>query len=225
MTPSRQLNLAGRLPLLPTRVPMREAVAEITARKAAIRQERLSGIHNPWGQGSSFTDPWSFLDLCESAAVIDTARDVVGLDIILWDSELFPEARRYREFLRQRREGRYWPVSPLGGAIVLVPVGREEAEPRAVKLSNVGPEILDEYDPLEPLYVIRLMPAASHFERDPKHPAHRACMEEQVLVNYANRPLWLLCGTDKGNNDFVIGFAPAVPVWASSALSAEQEEK
>ncbi|ATU95432.1 resolvase [Phyllobacterium zundukense] len=219
------LDLAGRISLIPGRLPVREAVARIVARKASIRQERLSGIHNPWGHCIAFTDPWAFLELCESDLVIDAVRKVVGPDVILWDSELFAGPGSYADFLRQGREGRYWPVSPLAGAIVLLPVGRKTPRAKAIRLEEVGPKALDGFDAAEPLYVIRLMPATSRFDRDPKHAANLACMEEQVLVNYSNRPLWLLCGTDRANNDLVSGFAPAVPVWASGALPTEREEK
>lgn len=218
------LDLAGRVPLMPARLPLREAVAAIVARKAAIRQERLSGMHNPWGHGIGLTDPWTFLDLCESDLVLDAARKVLGPDIILWDSELFAQASRYLEFVRQGKEGRYWPVSPLAGALVLVPLGRDGQTAEAVRLDEMAPQALAAFDEGEPLYVVRLMPATSRFERDPGHPANRACMEEQVLINYANRPLWLLSGTDRAGNDLVSGFAPAVPVWASGSLPAEKEE-
>lgn len=220
-----QAQLAGRFPLTPARLPVREAVARIVARKATIRQERLSGIHNPWGHAIGLTDPWSFLDLCESDMVVDAARGMLGPDIILWDSELFVEASSYAQFVSQGMEGRYWPVTPLAGAVVLVPVWRESPTAKAVDLQEIGPPALAGFDPAEPLYVVRLMPAMSRFDRDPDHPANRACMEEQVLVNYSNRPLWLLSGTDRASNDLVSGFAPAVPVWASGALPTEEEEK
>jgi hypothetical protein len=226
MTPGPdQLDLAGRISLTPARLPVGEAVASIVARKATIRQERLSGIHNPWGHVIGLTDPWSFLDLCESEVVIDAARSVIGPDIILWDSELFAEAGSYAEFLKVGKEGRYWPVMPLAGAVVLVAFGSGEPSATAFGLETLGPDVLDGFDPSEPLYVVRLMPATSRFERDADHPANRACMEEQVLVNYSNRPLWLLSGADRANNDLVSGFAPAVPVWASGALPSEREEK
>lgn len=222
---SDHLDLAGRVSLIPAPLPLREAVGRIVARKGEIRQERLSGIHNPWGHGISLTDPWTFLDLCESELVLDAAHEVIGPDVILWDSELFAEAGRYGAFLGEGREGRYWPVTPLAGAVVLVAAGRDEPVAKAVGLEAVGPDILAGFDAAEPLYVVRLMPATSCFERDASHPANRACMNEQVLINYSNRPLWLLSGTNRANNDLVSGFAPSVPVWASGAVPAEREEK
>lgn len=218
------LDLAGRDPLIPSTLDLRDAVAGIVARKATLRQERLSGIHNPWGHAVAFTDPWAFLDLCESSLVLDAACADLGPDFILWDSELFPESRVYGAFLGAGREGRYWPVAPRAGAVILVPVSRERPEARAVPLDGIGAESLAGFAEDEPLYVIRLLPATSRFERDPGHPAHRACMEEQLLVNYANRPLWLLSGNDRAANDLTTGFAPAVPVWASGPKPINGEE-
>ena len=56
------------------------------------RQELLSGIHNPFGRGAALADCWQFLDLCESAAVLDVVERHIGSDIVLWDSELYPAA-------------------------------------------------------------------------------------------------------------------------------------
>jgi hypothetical protein len=218
-----RLELAGRHSLLPGQTSVSEAVAEILARKATIRQETLSGIHNPWGLAIGFTDAWAFLGICESQVVVDAACEILGPDIILWDSELFTEVACYAEFLRADREGRYWPVTPFAGAVVLLPVGRADPRPRAISLSHVDENVLESLDPSEPIYVIRLMPGTSYFDRDPRHSAHRACMEEQVLINYANRPLWLLSGVNWAKSDLVTGFAPAVPAWASSALPLKKE--
>lgn len=218
----QRLELAGRESLMPAPMSVSEAVAGIVARKATVRQERLSGIHNPWGYAIGLTDPWVFLGLCESKGVVNAARDILGPDIILWDSELFAEVRSYADFLCEGREGRYWPVTPLAGAVVLLPVGQADPRPRAIGLSEIGKNVLERLDPSEPIYVIRLMPGTSHFDRDPQHPAHRACMEQQVLINYANRPLWLLSGVDRARNDLVTGFAAAVPTWASGALPVQK---
>lgn len=221
-TDLHRLELAGRESLMPAPMSVSEAVAGIVARKASLRQERLSGIHNPWGHAIGLTDPWVFLGLCESQGVVDAAREILGPDIILWDSELFAETSSYAGFLREGREGRYWPVTPLAGAVVLLPVGQADPRPLAIGLNEIGTNVLETLDPSEPIYVIRLMPGTSHFDRDPQHPAHRACMEEQVLINYANRPLWLLSGVDRAKNDLVTGFAAAVPTWASGALPIQR---
>ncbi|MHB0772930.1 resolvase [Bradyrhizobium sp. 1.29L] len=222
-TDFHRLELAGRESLMPAQMSMSEAVAGIVARKTTVRQERLSGIHNPWGHAIGLTDPWIFLDLCESQRVVDAARGILGQDIILWDSELFTEVRSYADFLHRGREGRYWPVEPFAGAIVLLPIGRVDPGLLAIGLNDIEKNVLEMFNPSEPIYVIRLMPATSHFDRDPMHSAHRACMEEQVLINYTNRPLWLLSGVDRASNDLVTGFATAAPIWASGARRAEKE--
>ena len=224
MAAADPLDRAGRVSLLPARLSVREAVARIVARKASIRQERLSGIHNPWGHAIALTDPWVFLELCESDLVLEAARQVLGPDLLLWDSELYAEAARYGAFLGEGREGRYWPIAPLAGAVVLMAVGRDVPLVRVIGLGEIGPDALAGLDAAEPLYVIRLLPATSRFVRDPDHPANRACMEEQVLVNYSNRPLWLLSGSDRAENDLVSGFSSAVPVWAAGVTPAEKEE-
>lgn len=225
MTAAPKSDLAGSISLLPARRSVREVVASLVERKTPIRQDRLSGVHNPWGHCLDLIDPWSFLDLCESDLVIEAARKLLGPDIILWDSELFVESSGYAWFLQETGEGRFWPVTPLAGALVLVPIGRGGLETKGARLETIGPATLDGFDPREPLYVIRLMPATSRFERDLRHPAHRACMEERVLTNYANRPLWLLSGSDGAKNDLVTGFSPIVPMWASGLPFGQIEEK
>lgn len=193
--------------------PAQDAVARLLAMQPAPRRERLSGIHNPWGFAAGLTDPWAFLDLCESAPVDDAIEALIGPDIVLWDSELYLRARDYRTFVAEGREGRYWPAKPLAGAVALIALGASPAlhvfdvRERAALPADTADD--------EPLYVIRTMPAASRFSRDAKMTANRAAMQEQLLINYTTRPLWLLRGEDRAGNDFVTGFASDPPRWAS----------
>jgi len=60
------------------------------------------------------------------------------------------------------------------------------------------------------------MSAASRFDRNPRANANWIAMEEQPLINFATRPLWLVSGEDRAGNDFTTGFAPAVPRWAAT---------
>ena len=48
---------------------------------------------------------------------------------------------------------------------------------------------------------IRYMPATSHFNRS----LYDTSEGSGYLVNFATRPLWLLRGSDRNNNDFQIG--------------------
>ncbi|MBI4207292.1 MAG: hypothetical protein HY527_19910 [Betaproteobacteria bacterium] len=72
-------------------------------------------------------------------------------------------------------------------------------------------------------YVIRYMPATSHYNRDPRHAANRLAMEKRPLVNYQNRPLWLVRGVDRADNDFATGFALATPAWAADPTLQKME--
>ena len=66
-------------------------------------------------------------------------------------------------------------------------------------------------------YVIRYMPATSRYNRDPRYTPNRIAMEERPLVNYLNRPLWLVRGEDRAGSDFSAGFAQVAPGWVGSA--------
>lgn len=54
-------------------------------------------------------------------------------------------------------------------------------------------------------YAIRYMPATSRYVRDPSHPANAYAAEKSQLMNYTQRPLWLLRGVDRAGNDFSAG--------------------
>lgn len=208
---------------LPERIESARSIARtVAARHPPPRSERLSGIHNPWGHATGLADAWSFLDLCEHPAILEWVERLIGPDIVLWDSELYPQGDRYRQFVADGREGRYWPVQPLAGALVLVALGDAAPPVVCVPLSSISSELLSPLEPQAPLYVIRYMPAASRFVRDPRLPANRIAMEERPLVNYASRPLWLVRGNDRAGNDFVTGFSPAVPRWANAEPKAAE---
>ncbi len=189
--------------------------AAVLASAGDVPAERLSGAHNPWGAAATILDAWAFLDLCHDAALLDRAEAVMGPDIVLWDCHPFRRAGDYRAFVAAGHEGAYWPADPLAGAVLLVPLvegGRDRAAPvpgiAAADLAGIADDI--------PLAVIRLMSGASFYRRDAAFAANRRGMEEQVLLNYAPRPLWLLRGRDRAGSDFTTGFSPAVARWADS---------
>ena len=193
----------------------------IAARRPLPRSERLSGIHNPWGHATGLADAWSFLDLCEHPGLLDQVGQVIGPDIVLWDSQLYLQGAAYLQFARDGREGHYWPVEPLAGALVLVALAEATQPVVCVDLSSMAMDRLAPLDPHAPLYVISYMPATSRFVRDARFPANWIAMEEQPLVNYAARPLWLVRGNDSAGNDFVTGFSPSVPRWAGTHLEEQ----
>lgn len=191
---------------------MHAAARELAARRPPLRPERLSGVHNPWGHASVLTDAWCFLDLCEDPEILDRVERLIGPDIVLWDAELHLEAEAYRRFAEAGREGRYWPVLPLAGAVALI--APTAAQPLSCLALDALAANLPPLDAGKPLFVIRYMPGASKFVRDGRAAANWIAMEEQPLVNYATRPLWIVRGEDRAHNDFVTGFSPTVPRWA-----------
>ena len=200
-----------------------ERVAALHATACALaqgarppRRELLSGMHNPWRPGPTLVDPWLLLDLCEDPEVLDGVEALIGPDIVLWDTELYLEAADYQRFVLEGREGRYWPAMPLRGALVLVTATGAAPSVRCLDLARIAREDLSAPDPVSTLYVLRYMPATSHFVRDGRALANWVAMEEQPLINYTTRPLWLMRGEDRAGSDFVTGFSPPVPRWAGN---------
>jgi hypothetical protein len=212
---TRNQTLSERLDLL------RIGVDKVVALQPWPRQERLSGLHNPWGFGAGLVDPWLVLDLCEDAQVLDAAQQFIGPDIVLWDTELYLQGSIYLQFVREGREGRYWPAAPLQGAIVIIPLGSDEQALVCMDLASVSKEALSALELSAPIYVFRYMPATSAFQRDARAPANWTAMQEQPLLNFTRRPLWLVRGEDRAGNDFVSGFLPQVPRWATNLLKED----
>lgn len=208
----REQTLYARLDLL------RGQAAKLSSLQTQPRQERLSGLHNPWGFGAGLVDAWLLLDLCEDSEVLDAVENVIGPDLLLWDTELYLKASTYLQFVREGREGRYWPAMPLQGAVVMVPLGPVEQALVCLDLDSVNEESFPVLDPSAPLYVLRYMPTTSAFQRDAKASANWTAMQEQPLLNFTQRPLWLVRGEDRAGNDFVSGFSPQVPRWAINSL-------
>jgi hypothetical protein len=192
---------------------LQRSVGDLARVRPRPRSERLSGVHNPWGHAATLVNAWAFLDVCEDPALVEAVARVIGPDVVLWDSELHLEAASYLRFVGDGREGRYWPATPLAGAVALVVPGSASAT--TIDVAAIAGADLTAIDPTSPLYVVRYMSAASRFDRDPRASANRIAMEEQPLINFATRPLWLVSGEDRAGNDFTTGFAPAVPRWAA----------
>lgn len=217
----RQYRASGRatLPWVPPAQAMRNIQASIAAlagRDRPLHASMLSGVHNPWGYASRLLDSWAMLDLCESAQLLDVVETVLGPDIVLWDSALWLASMVPDREVKLASDALYWPVTPLAGTLVALPL------PDSPASVDIALTLLDvqRIDPQPPLHVekglllIRYMPSTSHFERDPAFPAHQAMARHDPLINYANRPLWLVRGQDHANNDFVTGFDVTVPSWS-----------
>ncbi|MGQ0524411.1 MAG: resolvase [Betaproteobacteria bacterium] len=181
------------------------------AKTLAVRpphQALLSGAHNPFGRAAALFDAWKFLDVCEAPVLLDAVAALIGPDVVLWDSELYLQADAWNS--ARSSEGRYWPVDPLAGVIADIALAGGRCVLADVKAAGAVPGVAPGAH-----YVIRYMPATSRYNRDPLHQANRIAMEERPLVNYLNRPIWLVRGEDRAGNDFATGFAPATPAWAA----------
>jgi len=187
--------------------PVREAAREIALQ--APDQDLLSGVHNPFGHHACRARAWLFLDLAEDAALLDLVKDVLGPDVILWDSELYFDLSTFAP-----DEGQYWPVEPLAG--VIAGISLEQGEVSVVDVNRLVEAHADFAARSGAQYIVRYMPASSHFNRDPLFSPNRRATEYRPLVNYAKRPLWLVRGEDRGNNDFVTGFLLPTARWADA---------
>ncbi|MGB6658225.1 MAG: hypothetical protein WBE48_04520 [Xanthobacteraceae bacterium] len=181
----------------------------------AYWQDMLSGIHNPFGHHACPSDAWKFLDLAECQMLLDFVVELIGSNVILWDSELYFETRGVSS-----EEGEYWPVDPLSGVLAVVSLDRGDVLFADItKMQNAYPVLLKAEGTH---YVIRYMSAMSHFNRDARYVANVRAAAMRPLVNYAQRPIWLVRGMDLGSNDFVTGFSVPAGRWIQSDwLSSE----
>jgi hypothetical protein len=176
-----------------------------------VRPERLSGVHNPYGLHAGCQDAWHFLALAESGEALDVVEAVLGPDLVLWDSSLGGQTV-------SAEEARWWPVDPLAGALALVDL--EDGSLTLVDVTRLESAVAHLPAARDPLYVIRYMPATSRFDRSPELAANRRAAAERPLINYANRPIWLVRGRDRAGNDFATGFSPPAPRWGAGAAAA-----
>lgn len=195
--------------------PLNDAACALLACRP--RQEWLSGVHNPFGNAIKLLDPWKFLDVCEDADLLDAVCELLGPDVVLWDSELYLEAAAWDA--ARIGEGRHWPVDPLAGLVVDVALATNRLVFMDVHRAPHAPASASGAH-----YVIRYMPATSFYNRDPRFPPNRLAMEERPLVNYLNRPIWLVRGEDRAGSDFARGFAPVAPGWAADRQLFQKTE-
>ncbi len=201
--------MAGALPdeLL---APIREIASGFAERVPC--QDMLSGIHNPFGHHACVEQAWSFLDIAESAALLDSVEDVLGPDIVLWDSELYLDLSTLSP-----DEAPTWPVEPLAGTIAVISV--ETGDLLLIDITR----LMDSHAVLQSLggshYVVRYMPATSQFNRDPRFAPNRLATELRPLVNYPRRPIWLARGEDRRDNDVATGFSLPAARWIDAGSS------
>lgn len=187
--------------------PVREVTG--TLREAAPHQDMLSGVHNPFGYHACAEQAWSFLDIAESDELVNCVEDALGPDVILWDSELCFDLSAL-----SAEEASIWPADPLAGVIAAVALASGD-----VVLLDIA-RLTEQTGVLRrrggACFVVRYMPGTSLFDRDPRSIANRRAAEARPLVNYTKRPLWLVRGEDRRNNDFVTGFSLPAARWVDA---------
>ena len=194
-------------------------------------------LHNPWSRSATLMDSWGFLDICQAPALIHVLTRIMGPDIILYDSQFYPD------LLTNKRNDWGWhcdlnkcPVNPLSGLVVRIPFGKNrgndvlkfrrnpQVPPKEISIQgseqivihDIGIEYLSSEETTSKEYVIRYFPGTSHYVRDASSSLQKQLTETHPLINYAKLPLWLVAGEDKSNNDFVTGFNPKAGRWIST---------
>jgi hypothetical protein len=205
----------GLTALLPERVlqPVRGFAKRL--RELAPHQDLLSGIHNPFGYHACVEQAWSFLDIAEADELLNCIEDILGPDIILWDSELY-----FSLLTLSTDEASIWPIDPLAGAIVAVGLDSDGVHVFDITRLTHQDEVVRRCGGMH--YVIRYMPATSLFDRNPRSRANRRATEVRPLINYAKRPLWLVRGEDRRGNDFATGFSLPAARWIDGGPSRHE---
>lgn len=187
--------------------PVRRLARDLFGR--GLRQDRLSGVHNPFGHHACPKEAWRFLDLAESVPLLDLVENVLGSDLVLWDSELYADPSAW-----SRDEARCWPANPLAGTVVAIDL--ESQRSVLIDIAHLAGAFDDIDLPSGACYTLRYMPATSHYDRDPRSAANRLGTELRPLVNHCIRPIWLVRGQDRAGSDFATGFAPPAARWADA---------
>ena len=95
---SHHLALA-RTSLQRARIPLPECLLEFLDTESARLHRQIdvqrpwhyAELHNPWSRAASVYDSWGFLDLCQSRSLLGPVAELIGEDIILFDSQWLPE--------------------------------------------------------------------------------------------------------------------------------------
>jgi hypothetical protein len=219
---------------------LRQQAAKVRAVGAAVRPWHYWELHNPWSRAGTVYDSWGFLGLCQTPALLDPVAELIGADIVLFDSSWLPDhsltgsAGTDTAGLELSSDAPRFPVEPLGGATVLVAFAEETHAGLTVDLGSTQLPFrsgvvcalearvayrvcgLDEAG-LPPVYVARYFPGTARYLRDPALAVHRDLTERYPLLNYARLPLWQVRGEDRAENDFVTGFSVRAAYWSTTA--------
>ncbi len=84
--------------------------------------EPMASPHVPGSgvQGLRSEDGW--LDIAGHSEILDMVSQLIGPDVILWGSTLFPKPPGTGRIVPWHRDGRYWPIKPLATTSVWIAV-------------------------------------------------------------------------------------------------------
>lgn len=184
----------------------------------ALLPQRLSGSHNPWGQAADLIDTWSVLEFFSAPVCVEPAQALLGPDLILWDTQWIKGRSQLRDCLAQECATDWWPIDPAFGALVFVDLHADQCIAVVAGASAESLQAVSRFVSAAqgPLWLARYMPASSRYVRSKEFDGNRRQIERCPLINYTNRPIWLVAGEDRAGNDFVSGFNNPVPTWATA---------
>jgi hypothetical protein len=190
--------------------------------KRALLPQRLSGSHNPWGQAADLIDTWSVLEFFSAPGCVEPVKTLLGPDLILWDTQWIKGPLQLHDCLAQECATDWWPIDPAVGAMVFVDLHADQCIAAVAGASDESLRAVDCFVSAAqgPLWLARYMAASSRYVRSKEFDGNRRQVERCPLINYTNRPIWLVAGEDRAGNDFVSGFNNPVPTWAT-AVHAE----
>ena len=196
-------------------------------------------LHNPFSRAAAVVDGWRILDICQASQLVAVLAELIGEDIVLFDSQFVPNPP-LREFdvACWRNDAGFFPLEPDAGIVVRLPCGndgsrvfefrRDETLQLEYRTGQVLVHAADvEYrssatnESGDTELVVRYFPSSVRFQRDPGHPKHQRLMERYPWINYARMPLWLVSGEDRAGNDFVTGFHTRVGRFTSARVDSE----
>lgn len=191
-------------------------------------------LHNPFSRAAAVVDGWQILDICQSPQLVAVLAELIGEDIVLFDSQFLPNpALREFDVPCWRNDAGFFPLEPDLGIVVRLPFGNDDTRVfelrRNQTLEYRSGQVLVHAADIEyrssavnksgdTELVVRYFPSSVRFQRDPRHPKHQRLTERYPWINYARMPLWLVSGEDTAGNDFVTGFHTRVGRFTSARV-------
>ncbi len=182
----------------------------------------LWNLHNPWSVAGQHVDAWPFLDLCEDPEVLAIARQRIGPDIALIETEVIsaPQAGSDGDARHLRVDARPMPITPLAGVELRLRLPRSlsgvEAGLCQVWAAPLGEAWTFDPDRDRAVLVIRYMPTTSQFVRENDFPANLERQRRLPLANIAAAPIWLVSGRDHAGNNYARGFDQIRAEWLNA---------